>query len=277
MLAFSAASAPPGVATPAERSVDAFTEAARLDPSDTAAKFDLEVVLRALTPNGTRPGSNPSAGSDGHGGHGAGAGLPGVRVLVLGSLTFLTPSAGLLALLALIPLAALVVAGRQVRRARAVLRVARPPVAGSAGDRSPFWSVPLLIALALAQPALQRHGTVTTRADAECFVVVDTSNSMAAASSAHAPSRLAQARQIARTVGSQLPGIPLGVATFTDRVLPDLFPTPDAAVFNSTIDTLSIDSPPPRETSRVSTNFSNTWNGHCSWRLAQLRIARGAW
>ena len=77
VLAFSAASAPPGVATPAERSVDAFTEAARLDPSDTAAKFDLEVVLRALTPIGTRPGSNPSAGSEGHGGHGAGAGLPG--------------------------------------------------------------------------------------------------------------------------------------------------------------------------------------------------------
>ena len=70
-------SAPAGVTTPAERSVDAFTEAARLDPSDTAAKFDLEVVLRALTPSGTRPGSNPSAGGKGHGGHGAGAGLPG--------------------------------------------------------------------------------------------------------------------------------------------------------------------------------------------------------
>src|SRR4029077_5564049 len=74
--------------------------------------------------------------------------------------------------------------------------------------------------------------------------------------SAHARSRLAQARELARSVGSQLPGIPLGVATFTDRVLPDLFPTQDAAVFDSTIDTLRIDSPPPRETSRVSTNFS---------------------
>ena len=175
---------------------------------------------------------------------------------MLGSLTFLTPSAGLLALLALIPLAALVVAGRQVRRARAVLHVGAPTGSGVGWRPVAVLSVPLLIALALAQPALQRHGTVTTRADAGVFVVVDTSNSMAAASSAHAPSRLAQARQIARTVGSQLPGIPLGVATFTDRVLPDLFPTPDAAVFNSTIDTLRIDSPPPRETSRVSTDFS---------------------
>lgn len=117
-------------------------------------------------------------------------------------------------------------------------------------------SVPLLVALALMQPALRRHGTVSTRSDAGVFVVVDTSNSMAAASSAHAPSRLAQARRIARAVGSQLPGIPLGVATFTDRVLPDLFPTSDAAVFNSTIDSLQIASPPPRETSPVATNFS---------------------
>jgi hypothetical protein len=77
VLAFNASSAAAGGTVPGERSVDAFTEAARLDPSDTAAKFDLEVVLRALTPSGTRPGSNPSAGSEGHGGHGAGAGLPG--------------------------------------------------------------------------------------------------------------------------------------------------------------------------------------------------------
>ena len=158
---------------------------------------------------------------------------------MLGSLTFLTPSAGLLAVLALIPLAALVVAGRQCGGRAPFCVSARRPAAGSAGGRSRVLSVPLLVALALAQPALRRHGTVSTRADAGVFVVVDTSSSMAAASSAHAPSRLAQARRIARRVGSQLPGIPLGVATFTDRVLPDLFPTADAAVFNSTIDTLS--------------------------------------
>jgi hypothetical protein len=76
-LTFNTSSAPAGVTPPGQRSVDAFTEAARLDPSNTAAKFDLEVVLRALAPTGTRPGSDPSAGSEGHGGHGAGAGLPG--------------------------------------------------------------------------------------------------------------------------------------------------------------------------------------------------------
>lgn len=77
VLAFGAASAPAGVATPGERSVEAFSEAARLDPSDLAAKFDLELALRALAPQGTRPGSNPSAGGNGPGNKGAGAGLPG--------------------------------------------------------------------------------------------------------------------------------------------------------------------------------------------------------
>jgi hypothetical protein len=75
VLAFGTAST--GVAGPGEQSVGAFTEAARLDPTDTAAKFDLELALRALAPSGTRPGSNPSAGGKGHGRRGAGAGLPG--------------------------------------------------------------------------------------------------------------------------------------------------------------------------------------------------------
>jgi hypothetical protein len=57
-------------------------------------------------------------------------------------------------------------------------------------------------------------------------------------------------------VGSQLPGIPLGVATFTDRTLPDAFPSAEPAIFNSTIRSLTIESPPPRESSRVATDFS---------------------
>jgi hypothetical protein len=77
VLAFDRSPTLGGTADPGAQSVQAFTDAARLDPSDTAAKFDLELVLRALTPVGTRPGSNPSAGSQGHGRQGAGAGLPG--------------------------------------------------------------------------------------------------------------------------------------------------------------------------------------------------------
>jgi hypothetical protein len=77
VLAFGKTSAPDGVSTPGARAIAAFSEAARLDPADIAAKFDLELTLRALAPHGTRPGSNPSTGGKGPGHGGAGAGLPG--------------------------------------------------------------------------------------------------------------------------------------------------------------------------------------------------------
>jgi len=175
---------------------------------------------------------------------------------MLASLTFLTPTAGLLALAVVAPLTAFALAGARVRRARELLRLPAPT------GRTRLWHplvlalVPLLIALALAQPAWRRHGSVSERADAAVFVVVDTSNSMAAAASARSPSRLAQAKRIALAVGAQLPGIPLGVATFTDRTLPDAFPTADRAIFNSTIRALTIESPPPRESQPVATNFA---------------------
>jgi von Willebrand factor type A domain len=172
------------------------------------------------------------------------------------SLVFETPSAGLVAFAAVGPIAAFVLADSRLRAARTLLRLPRRP------RRSRHWrlalvvSVPLMIAVAIAQPVVRRHGSVPLRADAGIFVVVDTSNSMAAAASARAPSRLAQAKRIALAVGAQLPGIPLGVATFTDRVLPDAFPSTDRAIFDSTVESLSVDDPPPRETARVATDFS---------------------
>jgi hypothetical protein len=175
---------------------------------------------------------------------------------VVASLTFATPLAGLLALLVLFPLAALALGLRRVAHARAVLRLAAP------GRRSGWYrtaavaAVPLLLAIAATQPGLRRHSTVSVRADAAVFVVIDTSESMGAASGPHASSRLAQAKRVALGVGASLDGIPLGVATFTDRVLPNLFPTADGAVFSSTIEGVGVDSPPPRETSRVATGFS---------------------
>jgi hypothetical protein len=175
---------------------------------------------------------------------------------VVGSLTFLTPLGGLLGVLVVLPLAALALVGRRLQRARAVLRLVAPGGRGTAWRAIAIASVPLLIALALAQPALRRHGTNSVRADAAAFVVVDTSASMGAAAGPHAPTRLQQAKRIALAAGSDLGGLPLGVANFTDRVLPNAFPTADHAVFSSTIRSLGIDSPPPRETSRVATSFS---------------------
>ncbi|MDX6564445.1 MAG: von Willebrand factor type domain [Gaiellales bacterium] len=173
-----------------------------------------------------------------------------------GSLTFLTPGAGLLAMLVVIPLAAFVLASTRVRRARTILALTAPDRASERWRLVALVSVPLLLALALTQPALRQESSQSVRADAAVFVVVDTSSSMSAAAGPRAPSRLAQAKRIAIDLGSQLGDIPAGVATFTDRVLPNLFPTGNRAAFDSTIQSLAIASPPPRETSRVATSFA---------------------
>ena len=77
VLAWGGSQAPVGVLDPADRAVQAFTEAARLDPSNVDAAFNLEVALRALAPHGARSGSNPNAGTQGRGTSGAGSGLAG--------------------------------------------------------------------------------------------------------------------------------------------------------------------------------------------------------
>jgi hypothetical protein len=172
-----------------------------------------------------------------------------------GSLEFLTPWAGLLALLALLPLAALALGARRVRRVRAVLRLGTS-TGGTLRSRAlAVVCVVALLALAAMQPVLRHSSSRATRADAAVFVVLDTSESMSAAQGPRAPSRLAQAQRVALAVGSGLGGIPLGVATLTDRVLPDLFPSGDRAVFDSTVRSLSRNTPPPREVSPVATTF----------------------
>ncbi|HEX3805670.1 MAG TPA: hypothetical protein VHV52_02715 [Gaiellaceae bacterium] len=77
VLAWGATSAPPGVLAPADQAVAGFTDAARLDPANTEATFNLELALRALQGHGVRVGSNESRASQGTGRGGASAGTPG--------------------------------------------------------------------------------------------------------------------------------------------------------------------------------------------------------
>jgi hypothetical protein len=78
---------------------------------------------------------------------------------------------------------------------------------------------------------------------------------MAAAPSPSSPTRLARAKRIALALGAQFGDLPVGVATFTDRVLPDLFPTSDRAAFDSVVSSVGIEDPPPRDVSTVATTF----------------------
>ena len=96
------------------------------------------------------------------------------------------------------------------------------------------------------QPAIRTQTPRRQRTDAQAFVVIDTSRSMAARPSPTGASRLQRAKQLALAIGPQLGDVPVGVATFTDRVLPDLFPTSDRATYDSTVSALGIEDPPPR-------------------------------
>jgi hypothetical protein len=61
----------------ADASIADFANAVRADPTNAAAKYDLELLLRLSAAHGTRAGAGPG-GSFGRGGrHGAGGGVPG--------------------------------------------------------------------------------------------------------------------------------------------------------------------------------------------------------
>jgi len=77
VLAWGGTRSPVGTVDPADRAVQAFTDAARLDPGNVDAAFNLEVALRALQSTGVRRGPSPSNGPRGTGHSGAGAGVPG--------------------------------------------------------------------------------------------------------------------------------------------------------------------------------------------------------
>lgn len=171
------------------------------------------------------------------------------------AVSMLTPRALWLAVLVLVPLAALAVAARRVERVRTALRLPDPGSGGLRRRAALVSAVVVLLVLAAAQPVVRAHTAVRERSDAAAFVVVDVSRSMAASHSPGSPTRLARAKHVAYTLGAELGGVPLGVATFTDRVLPDLFPTSDTAAFDSTIASLVVNSPPPRDVNQVATTF----------------------
>jgi uncharacterized protein (DUF58 family) len=105
------------------------------------------------------------------------------------------------------------------------------------------------------QPAIRTETPRRERTDAQAFIVIDLSRSMAAAPTASGPTRLERAKRIALALAPQFGDVPVGLATFTDRVLPDLFPTSDRAAFDSAVSALTLESPPPREVNTVATTF----------------------
>jgi hypothetical protein len=173
------------------------------------------------------------------------------------SLTFLTPLGLLLALGALPPLAALAASVRRARAVRRALGLRQPGIAAHAPAALALAAVPCLLAIAVAQPVLRVSETHRVRADAEAFYVFDVSRSMQAASAPAADTRLERAVGAAKRLHASLRDVRSGVATLTDRVLPNLFPTADEEVFTATVErAVAVNSPPPRGYERVGTLFA---------------------
>lgn len=163
------------------------------------------------------------------------------------SFIFLSPEGALVALAVAVPLAAIALVARRADRLRAVLTV---PRARRGRLVVPVLAAALLAALvgvAAAQPVAERERALEVRTDAEVYVVLDVSRSMLAKSGLGGTMRLDRARSFAVRLRGALPDIPVGVASLTDRVLPHLFPSPDADVFRATVDfAIDIERPPPR-------------------------------
>ena len=160
--------------------------------------------------------------------------------------SFLTPIAALFALLALVPLAIFAGRRRRAERVRRALRLEPSAKRSWVALAIALAAVPVLVGVAAAQPVVTSARTVPQRSDAEVFIVVDTSRSMLASSASGEETRFERARDEALALEEELPGIPVGIASFTDRVLPHLFPTVDARVFRETMrESVGIERPPP--------------------------------
>ena len=161
-------------------------------------------------------------------------------------MSFLTPVAVLFGLLAAIPLAVFVGRRRRADQVRAALGLRRGSGRSWIALAICLAAVPVLVGVAAAQPVITSTRTVPQRSDVEVFVVLDTSRSMLAASSAGEPTRFERARDQAIALQDELSDIPLGIASFTDRVLPHLFPTVDQRVYRETMhEAMGIERPPP--------------------------------
>ena len=171
-------------------------------------------------------------------------------------MTFLSPEAGAIAVLALLPLVVLLHGERRTRRVREALRLAAPARARRGQTVAALTAVPLLVAFASMQPVVDRSTEHVTRTDAEIYFVIDVSRSMIASRTARSRTRLERARAGAIRVRNGLGDVPAGVATLTDRLLPHLFPTADPDVFAATVErSIGIDQPPPVNYNRTATTL----------------------
>jgi hypothetical protein len=166
-------------------------------------------------------------------------------------MTFLTPFAAVFVLIAVVPVAALVLTERRARQVRRLQRVHGPGRRALLPVALALVLLPCLVAVAAAQPVVIRQQRVDERADAQAFILFDTSLSMRASAGPGKPTRLQRAKALALRLEAALPDVPFGVASMTDRSLPNLMPTVDRTTFDRTVEqAVAVDRPPPSQPHR---------------------------
>jgi hypothetical protein len=147
-----------------------------------------------------------------------------------------------------IPLAAFALMERRTDRLRRFFSLAKPRRRDLALVAVALAVLPALLAVAAAQPVVVHRQWITERLDAQAFIVFDTTQSMNAQSGPNAPTRLDRAKQEADQLIPRMGNIPVGVATMTDRVLPDLMPTTNVVLLRREVNVaVGINQPPPME------------------------------
>ena len=170
-------------------------------------------------------------------------------------MTWLTPVCAFVASAAVAPLAGALAGRVRAGAVRKQLGLPAPP-------RRRAWRLAAttlafgLLGLAAAQPALTHESKTRVRNDVGALFVVDTSRSMAASATPTSPTRLDRAVVAAVRLRAAIADVPSGVATLTDRVLPDLLPVADAAGFDAVVErAVAIESPPPRSSDVRATTY----------------------
>jgi len=162
--------------------------------------------------------------------------------------SFLTPLDGLFVLAAVLPLGVFLLMERRAARIRQVLALIAPRPRSVVPVAAALVALSALVAVAAAQPVVVRDKLVNERADAQAFVVFDTSLSMRAAAGPGKLTRLERAKRMAISLERKLSDVPFGIASMTDRTLPNLMPTTDEALFDRTVrQSVGVDQPPPSQ------------------------------
>lgn len=179
-------------------------------------------------------------------------------MLALFGVSFLTPLNGLFVLAALVPLVALALTERRAERIRRLLALRSPGRRALVPVVIALTLLPALVAVAAAQPVVVRERLVSERADAQAFVLFDTSLSMRASAGPGQPTRLVRAKRLAVRLERSLSDVPMGIASMTDRSLPNLMPTTDPTLFDRTVtQAIAVNQPPPSQQYKTrATTFS---------------------